>query len=376
MAKERHYGLDLLRIVSMLMVVILHLLGHGGVIGALKLGSFNHFLLMYLFAGCTCAVDLFVLLSGYFSVRSEFNVKRLAFLMMEVLFYSLTIYFLSVAFGQTPLGVGYLLQNLFPVFTGRYWFFSTYVALTLLSPFLNCLLRSMNKGQCLLMLCALLGICSVWKTTFGKMAASDFGGAYSLMWFIVLYCVGAYLRLYDITLPKHKSLLLYGVCTLLCAGEEWIQSLWLNDTFVGRKLSMMIGSLERLYFGNNSVLIFLTAVGFFLFFKSVKIRSGAWKKCIAFLSPLTFGVYLIHDNHYVRPVLWETLHMSDYAQKPYAIFVVIGVALSIFLIGCAIEGLRRLLFRPIERSAFWDRLQERLTQNVHRFIIRVSEEEK
>ena len=46
--EERNIGIDLLRIVSMFMVVILHVLGHGGILNATIPFSFNHNLLWIL----------------------------------------------------------------------------------------------------------------------------------------------------------------------------------------------------------------------------------------------------------------------------------------------------------------------------------------
>ena len=67
MERSRNLGVDLLRSLSMLMVVVLHVLGQGGILAALEAapargGSFALCWLLEL--ACSCAVDCFGLISG------------------------------------------------------------------------------------------------------------------------------------------------------------------------------------------------------------------------------------------------------------------------------------------------------------------------
>lgn len=61
---ERNYGIEWLRIISMLMVVLIHINGSGGVI---ENSSGTRFWLLsnILHALCVIAVNLFALISGY-----------------------------------------------------------------------------------------------------------------------------------------------------------------------------------------------------------------------------------------------------------------------------------------------------------------------
>ena len=40
--QERNYGIDFLRIISMFMIVILHILGNGGILASVQIGSSNY----------------------------------------------------------------------------------------------------------------------------------------------------------------------------------------------------------------------------------------------------------------------------------------------------------------------------------------------
>lgn len=86
--KERNYGIDLLRIVSMIGVMTLHILGHGGVLDNTKILSFNYDLAWLLEVCAYCAVDCFVLISGYVSVQARHKGSNIVLLWLKTDEYS------------------------------------------------------------------------------------------------------------------------------------------------------------------------------------------------------------------------------------------------------------------------------------------------
>lgn len=71
----RNYGIDLARLVSMLMVVTLHNLGHGGALDW-TLDSRNHIVYAALENYSIIAVNVFALISGYLSCGKQPDYKR------------------------------------------------------------------------------------------------------------------------------------------------------------------------------------------------------------------------------------------------------------------------------------------------------------
>ena len=71
--RERNYGIDLLRIVSMLMVVVLHVLGQGGVLKTSTPLSIGYSVAWILEIAAYCAVNCYALISGYVGVNSKFK---------------------------------------------------------------------------------------------------------------------------------------------------------------------------------------------------------------------------------------------------------------------------------------------------------------
>ena len=88
--KKRDNNLDLLRIISMLMVVCLHTVGWGGLVeGALVPGTANWYLGNAMQTLSLQAVNCFVLISGYFLCTAKFRLSKLASTWMQAAFTAL-----------------------------------------------------------------------------------------------------------------------------------------------------------------------------------------------------------------------------------------------------------------------------------------------
>ena len=86
---KRDTGLDLLRIISMIMVVCLHTVGWGGLVeGALIPGTVNWYLGNAMHTLSLQAVNCFVLISGYFLCTSQFQLTKFASAWVQVVFCS------------------------------------------------------------------------------------------------------------------------------------------------------------------------------------------------------------------------------------------------------------------------------------------------
>ena len=68
MKQEREYGIDALRIISMGMIVIHHMLVHGGIIDSLDTSGWRYMMAWYIEAAVFGAVNCYGLISGYVGV--------------------------------------------------------------------------------------------------------------------------------------------------------------------------------------------------------------------------------------------------------------------------------------------------------------------
>ena len=87
----RNYGIDLLRIVSMFLVCLIHVLGHGGVLGATSRLSAEYEIAWFLGICAFCAINCFAMISGYVGFNKKFKFSNLVNLWLQVVFYSVLI---------------------------------------------------------------------------------------------------------------------------------------------------------------------------------------------------------------------------------------------------------------------------------------------
>ncbi|MDD3368267.1 MAG: acyltransferase [Lachnospiraceae bacterium] len=339
---KRQTNYELLRIISMCMVITLHYLDKGKILPEL-LGQMNiaGVLAWLLEAFCLVAVNVYVLISGYFLSQSEFHMQKLVRLWKQIFFYALVIGILALTLGLThpeEMNIYRMVYYFFPAVTNHYWFATSYLLLYVLVPFLNKGIQSMDKEKFGRLLGILLLFFSVAKTVIPASLPYDDGG-YNVLWFICLYLTGAYLKRFgsELFFHKKKSMGLY-------LGS--VSGIFLL-TFALRAVFLQTGHLQDLVgyaYTYNHVLCFLGAVGLFTFFQRVRVPQGRISDGIIKLSSATFGVYLIHEHVELRYVWPQWLHTEAVAGSllwiPHWIFSVI----VLYLICSCIELLRQKLF--------------------------------
>lgn len=154
---NRNVGLDILRIFSMLGIVTLHILGHGGVLDFSSIaGGVNYYALSFLKAISYFSVNVFVLISGYFLCQKKFRLEKLIALIFEIVFWGTICYLASIFLGNNSFSVFDFVKSLFAWLVGVYWFPTVYLALYILSPFINILVRNINKETHGMLLIAVL----------------------------------------------------------------------------------------------------------------------------------------------------------------------------------------------------------------------------
>lgn len=344
---KRQLNLDLLRIVAMFMIVTLHILSKGKLLDAYPLLSAKYNLTWILESISFVGVNCFVLISGYFQVQSKFKVRKLLLLEAEVLFYTFFIYIGLIVTKQVPFALPDLFASIMPTFTGEYWFVSAYIAMYILSPFLNDIIKNMSQKRHRNFIFTLVGLFSIWPIVFffgDSLGLEGFSlnGGYGVVWFVVLYFIAAYLRLYykpDYKIKKHMWR--YSWIAAISATAILVTS------YINTPPSLYLRSLLD---GYNSITVLLSSVMLFVLFLNIKIHNNIANRLIAFLSPLTLAVYLIHDEPHVRAILWRSLGLSDHIHEPYFIPFVITTALAIYFSCVLIDWLRMRLFTIIGRT--------------------------
>ena len=290
--KERNLGIELLRIVSMFLIIVLHCLGLGGAGKCAPEHTVQNSILWFLTAACYGSANLYALTSGYVCIRATHRWERMIELWLQVFLYSVGIFAVDRIFGGSgDLSWRQIISLLLPVTSNRYWYFSAYFFLFAFLPFINPLLERLSKRQYQILLLLLFVFFCIGGWLSDTLAAYAFStaGGYSPMWLMALYCTGAYLRRFEIPLGrsgKRKALACFVVCTLLTWGSMHLINLATN-LLLGREVQKRL-----MFYSYLSPTVVLGAVALFLFFSQVEVRHG--KKLLTTVSATTFGIYLIH----------------------------------------------------------------------------------
>ena len=106
MKNTRNNSLDLLRILSMFMVVILHVFGSSGLLrDTLVPGHYNWYIGHIMHTFSYQAVNCFILISGYFLCTAKFKLKKLLYIYIQVFFYSVIIAILVMTLISPPFSI-------------------------------------------------------------------------------------------------------------------------------------------------------------------------------------------------------------------------------------------------------------------------------
>ncbi len=354
----RMANLELLRCVAMMMVIVLHYLGKGGMLSDLTGAAVSkaETAAWLLESFCIVAVNVYMFISGYFLCTSSFKVSRLIQLWLQIWAYSVGVGLIGALTGvlqETAFDTHYLLTLLFPVTMGHYWFMTAYVFLYLLLPFVGMAVKKMTKGQMQAALGILLLAFCVSKSILPVQLEMDRQG-YDCLWYLCVFVAAAYVRRFGSAFLERKGrgLLLYAGCCLLVFG----------GTFALREVYLRTGGLERrikMCLEYNHVLPFLAAAGLFGAFCRVRLRGRA-ADMVNRIAPYTLGVYLLHENLGLRYTWQKWLGAEGLAAAVGnadsgfgavgSLFLWTGAAvLAVFACGILVDVARKGIFDGVHR---------------------------
>jgi hypothetical protein len=349
--KERNSNFELMRIVSMFMIVVYHFIVHGGVLTN-SYGLSNLFFNMVI-AIIFVHVNSFVLLSGYFNHDKQLKFGKALKLNNTVWFYTaiISIIFFSVGADISKLS---LFHDLLPISYGSYWFFTCYLMLFLISPILNIVIANSNKFRLRKIIVGCFILISILPI-LTKNAFFNSGNGFSLSSFILLYFIGAYLNKYPIqhsyflkVFTRDAKRLVFVVAFFCLAVLNFLLNyLGTGLQHFGNSLVVDIGGiLTNAFVSYSNPILILQSICYILFFETVCINSNFINK----IASCTFGVYLITDNIYVREWIYKALGFDRVIYGIDIILYIILFSLSLFIIATTFEVIRQFLFKIIYNS--------------------------
>lgn len=394
--KKRMVNIEVLRLLAMMMVVSLHYLAKGELLEKLTgpLSAKGH-LAWLLESFSIAAVDVYVLISGYFLVETGFRCRRVISLVLQVMFYTCLLPVVLILTGILPVGeitFYNILQCIFPTNMLHYWFVSAYVLMFLFTPVLNAAVHGMKKRQLQTAIVILLIMESLSKTVIPVRLELDNLG-YDAYWFMVVYLIAAYIRLYGIPFLEKKGGRAAACYIGACLGMYGL-------TMLIRGAYLLTGQFENFIesaYGYNHLLTIGAATALFYVFKNRETEEGEQTQAkaaaagegektqrkdakvgeakqvsveagaaggpagiICRIAPCSFGVYLLHEQVNVRYV-WPFWLGADRCGSAFSLLWHWAAAiLTVMVIGLAVDHIRSLLYRGAGKLFAGGRLDQGL----------------
>ena len=285
----------------------------------------------------------------------------------------------------------------------HYWFVSAYVLMFLFTPVLNAAVHGMKKRQLQTAIVILLIMESLSKTVIPVRLELDNLG-YDAYWFMVVYLIAAYIRLYGIPFLEKKGGRAAACYIGACLGMYGL-------TMLIRGAYLLTGQFENFIesaYGYNHLLTIGAATALFYVFKNRETEEGEQTQAkaavtgeetqakaavtgegektqrkdakvgeakqvsveagaaggpagiICRIAPCSFGVYLLHEQVNVRYV-WPFWLGADRCGSAFSLLWHWAAAiLTVMVIGLAVDHIRSLLFRGAGKLFAGGRLDQGL----------------
>ncbi|MCH4168445.1 MAG: acyltransferase [Streptococcaceae bacterium] len=352
----KNVNIELIRIISMLMIVYHHYSVHTDW-NFPKHFSNNTTLIQNVGSMGKIGVILFVLITGYFYSQSKVKIKKIIKLSNISRWNLILSLLITMFFINKPIELSKedAFNILFPISFNAYWFVTTFAIILLLSPFLNSYLNNTERSKklastlvfiLLLHIPVFIGIVSQTPHYFV---------INEILSFIYIIFLGDLIKEYkEELLTKYFK---YTILTLLLSGALILSQGYLFQPYNSQKNLLIPWFFLK---DINSINGLLFSVSIFIVILKIKIKN---KKFILFISPAVFDIYLLHDNAYTRPIIWNTFfnNKNSINQSESLLFIKsIFEPLLVFVV-CLLLAMIRCKLLPLIKNKI---LIKKTTQNL------------
>lgn len=318
---KRKSNFELLRLLCMLMVLNLHSFAgwqHGtGVWQAVD---------FFRESTSICAVDCFILISGYFGIKWKFN--SFFNLVFQIFFYSIGVYLFAVAFGIVDWSFSGFVERFECLFSpSKSWGFAvSYVLLYFCAPLLNAFAeKASSKG--------LLIFIIVFFIAINFICLPDIVFTYALV-----YLIGRWINKTNlIEKPIHAWKYYWGVTILIFSLTYFVLFKTIGITNASSASFFPLGFIGYSY---SAPLVILQAVFLFLGVAKIKLNSTFINWC----ATSCFAIFLIHMHPTIKDIGYYSYTTSLY-NLPVGSHIIILILLitSVFFGSILIDKIRIII---------------------------------
>lgn len=341
---KRDGNFEVLRILCAVLIIFHHYAVYGGIADRFDVASLtNVYIGRFLAIGGRIAVSIFLIIMGYFLINSKFKIRRFLKIFFEWWFYAI----LVEAFWVFVWKEDRVIKNFFRT----YWFVHAYMAVYLISPFLNKAIKMFTKKQLLLLILVLLYIMQFF-------ASSNFG------WAVYMYIIGAYIKLHNVELKEPKKAKWYALTLYILIFASMPIITYLQNNGFDKYFAYFGFGLNYTKFSELQNFVALaTAIMIFMTFKYMNIKNN---RVINFFSRASLASYLIHDSDQNRFLLWfKLLKVQEYytATPLGLIGNAVFCMVAIYLFSALVETIRlNLVEKPMFKIKIFDKYLDKFDE--------------
>lgn len=341
---EMSIGIELFRVISMLMIVVLHINLKGGLMGCFGTVDEKYTTLWFGECACFCCVDCFALISGYVMVGRKLKAERVLGLWLQVFSISAIVATIFLLFFSEGIELTKITDGYLPLTKSQYWYFTAYFGMLFFTPLLNGAAEKLDRKAYKKLIVIILFLFTILPVILRKDLFRHSNGM-SSFWLCIMYLVGAYFGKYGIDTKKYSKIK-SAIYALICATAitAWIV---IHSYNVGVETGKVEGQWDYLYYTNPIVVA--QAIFMLMFFAQLKFNNNKVKKVIAFLGANSFSVYLIH----VQPLIFDIVFVGKFKWLQDFNFIIMAVlvvlcAIGVYLVCIILENIRLFIFKILK----------------------------
>lgn len=279
MKKTREYAFDILRVISMIMVIIIHIAN----VYCRSFGmiSTKSYLISLIFNTiCRVSVPIFFMISGSLLLDRSFNKEKYLKRVLKYVILIVVWDIIYLVWEYFYLGITYnkLYMLVIDPYRAHLWFLYTILVLYTIQPLLKLIMDKSNNVVKIILL-------TVWIIlSLASMINPYVAKFFTIFSYIGYFIIGKYL--YDFI--KKYDLRKYNISLVLIMIICFSISIWMNYS-----LSIKLNQFYNLFFAYRTPFIMISSFALYVLIIS-NYRKDSLNKFITGLSDLSLGVYLIH----------------------------------------------------------------------------------
>lgn len=354
--KVRNSNVEFLRVISAMGVIVLHFNDSRAFLNVDAM-SLNQFFLFLLESVFICAVDLFVIISGFFLCNSN---KRSLNKIIELIFQIIIIQVFAFVIECLYFDEVFSLRRVIIAFTPANYFVILYSVTFLISPYINRLLFSLNKKELNIFMLICIFLFSLYPTfldlikeflripSAGLSPITGFGNfqGFNIVNFILSYCIGAFISIKRndfLKISKIKLLLLYIIIIISIF-------IWAILNNFGKR-----DGLRSAWCYHNPLVLLLGALYLIIFMKL------NFQSCIVnYLSKCSFLCFLTHP-YILKLIDFKQIREANLLEISFLIIisVLLSYMFSIFVYFIYSISFKKLFYKMKKINLYYFYSEER-----------------